>query len=479
MSRLTLLALVAGAALAQACKNDSGTDPGEPVAHVEVSPAAPIIPVGGNIRLTVTLRDRHDRILTGRTVTWSTEPTIVLTVSAAGLVTAHAVGSAAVTATSEGKQGRVTVSVVGQAVPVASVSLDRTAVDLLEGDETRLIATPRDADGHPLEGRAVQWTSSDGAIASVTAGGDVTAIRVGATEIAATVEGKSATAAVRVDHHYGFALVYNDWAHGFPTRLITARLGAEGEPLLPPDILAGWALSQAKQSPDRQHIVFQGNADYYSAVFVINADGTGLRELAAGEQPTWSPDGTRIAYVVWPWDGDADVWIINLDGTGAANLTDDLGDTDQHEPAWSPELPGGSRIAFSHGDPTASTIWTMRPDGTDRRQVTTGAAVHDGHPAWSPEGAALVFTRWEGPVADSDLWVVSANGANPTGLLRLPGWQSTPAWSPDGRLIAFASGHEEPDAHKIYTVWSDGTKLARRTDGAGWHGNPSWRIYAQ
>jgi uncharacterized protein YjdB len=88
------------------------------VATVGVSPGAPSVVIGATAQLTALLRDANGNPLSGRTVTWATSDSGVATVSATGLVTGVAVGSATITATSEGKSGTATVTVT--AVPVPS-----------------------------------------------------------------------------------------------------------------------------------------------------------------------------------------------------------------------------------------------------------------------------------------------------------------------------------------------------------------------
>jgi uncharacterized protein YjdB len=89
----------------------------EPVASVEVTPAASALLVGETVQLTATLRDGDGNILTGRTVTWSTSNASIATVSATGTVTAVGLGTVTITATSEGVSGSATV-VVGPAPPL-------------------------------------------------------------------------------------------------------------------------------------------------------------------------------------------------------------------------------------------------------------------------------------------------------------------------------------------------------------------------
>ena len=103
---------LAGGTITAACGSDSsGPDNGAPVASVTVAPASAPLMVGQTVQLMATLRDAAGSVLTGRTVTWSTSVGSVATVSSSGLVGAAAVGSATITATSEGQSGAATVTV--------------------------------------------------------------------------------------------------------------------------------------------------------------------------------------------------------------------------------------------------------------------------------------------------------------------------------------------------------------------------------
>src|SRR3989441_6285178 len=189
-------------AIAAASEGKSGTATvtvaNVPVASVTISPSAPNIYVGGTLQLTATLKDASGNLLGGRTVSWMTSSGAVATVSASGLVTGLAVGTATITATSEGQSGTAAVTV--STVPVASVVVSPAAANVYVGGAVQLTATPKDAAGNVLVGRAVTWASGNGAVATVSAGGLVTGLAVGAATITATSEGQNGTAAVTVSN---------------------------------------------------------------------------------------------------------------------------------------------------------------------------------------------------------------------------------------------------------------------------------------
>jgi uncharacterized protein YjdB len=167
-----------------------------PVYTVTVTPAPATVSQGGTVQLTATTRDTLSRVLTGRTVAWTSSNSAVATVSSTGLVTGVTAGSATIAATSEGKSGTSTATVV--AMPVATVTLSPTSAALSISGTQQLTATTRDSIGNVLSGRVVSWTSSSAAVATVSSTGLVTGVTAGSTTITATSEGKSGTATVTV-----------------------------------------------------------------------------------------------------------------------------------------------------------------------------------------------------------------------------------------------------------------------------------------
>src|SRR5207249_4227688 len=138
-------------------------------------------------------KDANGNPLSGRVVTWSSNNTSVATVDAGGLVTAGAVGSATITATSEGKSGTAGITVT--AVPGASVTVSPAAGSVPGGRTAQL----SEANGSRWPARVITWQASNNATAGGTGGGLVGGGGAGGPiTTTATREGHSGTAAVTV-----------------------------------------------------------------------------------------------------------------------------------------------------------------------------------------------------------------------------------------------------------------------------------------
>jgi WD40 repeat protein len=111
-------------------------------------------------------------------------------------------------------------------------------------------------------------------------------------------------------------------------------------------------------------------------------------------------------------------------------------------------------------------IWTMNPDGSGLRQMTTSGV--DDVPSWSADGQKIAFaSRRDG---DSEIYSVDVSTGTQTRLTNDPASDYKPTWSPDGRKIAFA--RSEP-AYEIYVMNADGTGVTSLTAGQG-GAEPDW-----
>ena len=161
-------------------------------------PATTLASFGETLQLTATVTDANGMTINGVPTTWSSSNSSVATVSTSGLVTAVANGGpVTITATAGGKSGTATVT-VAQAVNTVGVTPGNTTLSAPSARQCSSRPHP-DANGNPVSGQSITWTSSNTAVATVSNAGLVTAVANGGpVTITATAGGKSGTATVTV-----------------------------------------------------------------------------------------------------------------------------------------------------------------------------------------------------------------------------------------------------------------------------------------
>lgn len=208
-------------------------------------------------------------------------------------------------------------------------------------------------------------------------------------------------------------------------------------------------------------------------LFVMNSDGGNRTQVAEARAaflsaPTWSPDGTKVAFVS---DGEqsADVWVVDIGGTGAVNLIRD--EAADGSPAWSPD---GEWLAFaSVRDSVYWELYMVRPDGSDLTRLTWWEDASDLWPTWSPDGKRLAFSsRRDG---NFEIYAMDPDGGNLLRLTEHPAEDTNPAWSPDGSRIAFESIRDGDEYTDIYVMPVIGGAATNLTD-LGWATDrgPTW-----
>ena len=215
-------------------------------------------------------------------------------------------------------------------------------------------------------------------------------------------------------------------------------------------------------------IAFASDRDGNNEIYIMDADGTDQARLttnaASDSDPSWSPDGTRIAFISSRDHFTAEIYVMDADGSDPTRLTTNTA-TD-FQPSWSPD---GTRIAFTSARDGNSEIYVMHADGTNQTRLTTNTA-NDGDPSWSPDGASIAFASNRD--GNSEIYVMDADGSGQTRLTTNTAVDFGPAWSPDGSRIAFSSDRDlNPE---IYVMDADGTSQTRLTTHTAFDAEPTW-----
>ena len=130
-------------------------------------------------------------------------------------------------------------------------------------------------------------------------------------------------------------------------------------------------------------IAFASNRDENYEIYVMNADGSGLKRLTNnaddGLFPSWSPDGSKMTFELRT-DKNPEIYVMNANGSERKNLTNDP--SRDHVPSWSPD---GKKIAFYSLKDGNYEIYVMNPDGSKKKRLTKNRS-HDMGPSWSPDG---------------------------------------------------------------------------------------------
>jgi len=399
-------------------------------------------------------------------VAWATSDPAVATVDQAGLVQAAKNGVALVTA-SAGGQSAFTTVVVRQEVAAARIVEDSVALTGA-GTTAQLSAVGFDRNDFVVDGAVLIWRSRNPLVATVDAAGLVTAWGGGTAGITATPVngGQSDTVTVTVTGAPQLAVIAFD-GHGIEV------MGADGSGRR---VLIGDG-GEPTWSPDGARLAFTRGCG--RGIYTVSADGSDERRVTDGAQcdynPAWSPDGTQIAFSrffpfdEYYWDRYY-IYVVHADGSNLEVLFGSGYEWDLN-PTWSPD---GAKLAFE-GYPGWGDIGGIYVINADCSGCSTGLnlKVYSGYgPAWSPDGSQLAY-HTEQAHSNGTLRLVNPDGEDGRDLG--VGWASSPAWSPDGAQIVFVVACDTCNGD-LYIINRDGTGLRQLTSTPDIdESNPAWR----
>jgi hypothetical protein len=386
-------------------------------------------------------------------------------------------------------------------VTVGALSATRSTVELTPSTlrtccDTALVTIRLvDANGNPIQGLAVELAASAGAtpiqpVTQTDATGRTTArvwvSTIGSKSVAATVGGTTLTQAPLFQAIAGIAFESRNVSDGWIQ--VTSPSGSDPELLAVPA-----SARQPAWSPDGSKLamtVFNcvGDGACENDIFVSNANGTGAVNVTRGRgqdgfskfNPSWSPDGKKIAFELDRCGNGCivvGIGTVEVAGGEIVNLTPNrIGVSD---PAWSPD---GRTIAFVQTDcidsPCRTAVYIV--DAGTPSKIAALSPTLSGEassPAWSPDGKRMVFSLFLCiDHCDSDLLVFSpGTGSEPVNITsRLKQAAVQPTWSPDGSRIAFTKLDgcvEGCSIIEIALIDPDGGNEGSLLPGE----NPTWR----
>jgi Tol biopolymer transport system component len=205
-------------------------------------------------------------------------------------------------------------------------------------------------------------------------------------------------------------------------------------------------------------------------IYSMNPDGTGQAQLtnSPGDDsfPSWSKNGAYIAFQSMRTGiGCPGIFLMNGDGTGQAQVTS--GHCDQ-EPTWDPT---STQIAFTRDLGTDVEIFRVNAhvNGTGLVQLTNTPGSFNVDPAWGQNNKIVFTSNRDG---NEEIYSMNADGTGQTRLTNNSAPDYGPYWSPDGSKIVFQS--ERDGNSEIYVMNADGTGQTRLTNNTAVDSSPAW-----
>lgn len=482
-----------------------------PVATVALSTGAATLVPNQPLTLAAMPKDAAGNPLVGRAVTWSSSADGIASVSQAGVITGVAVGSATITALSEGKSAQAAITVVdggwltpaGGTVTAAGgkVVIVGPAGAVAQSIAIRVapVAAPASADS-VVAGTIYDFAPNGTqflqlvtlkityAAASIPAGKDPALFKIrhwsgqrweglSAGGDIADVGTRTITGKVTSFSEYGVgccalvtdivsATVSPGSASLAPaeTRQLSSTFKDGNGTVLP--LSAQWTSSaQAMATVNQNGLVTAISQGQTTIRAGTGGSGSGVTFVDA--VITVSPPQSRLAFSRKALGQNSEIHLINTDGSNPVNLTN--GASNDFGVAWSRD---GTKLAFvsqRSGGGSPNEVYVMAADGSNVVRLTNRPG-DDSEPNWAPDGGSLAFaTDRDGHL---QIYRMNSDGTNPVNLSNNTASDSKPDWAPDGGKLAFIglrNGNLD-----IYVMNADGSGQVRLTNDPGFDGTPKW-----
>lgn len=236
--------------------------------------------------------------------------------------------------------------------------------------------------------------------------------------------------------------------------VFTSSIGFSKQPL--PDDEAMYYLNQIDSGYNTTRlpgwILFGGGYAYIKSspdIYLIDIKENSIKELVSSDErgasfPKFSPDGREIAFK-WTQDGKGQIWIVNIDGTNLKQLT--FGESVDY---FNWRFDG--KIIFSDKN---DKLFIIDSDGKNLQRLTIFED-DEYEPIWSKVGENIAFLKGK------DLYIMNADSGKKQRLTEIQGWIG--GWSPDNQWIIFSSRKTGTNGADIFIIRKDGKYETRLTD---------------
>ena len=458
---------------------------------IAVTPAAATLnAIGSTVQLRATVRDANNNLLAGASVSWLSSNSVVADVGSTGRVTARSNGTATITATSGGRTATAIITVAQ--LPNTIVITPSSATLVAIGETVQLRATVKDEKAQTVPGANVTWQSSNPAVASVNASGQVTAQGNGTAIITATSGSRAATATITVtrpdlivlspsatpnsvDTGGTFTLWVTVRNQGKGTadattlryyRSTDAMISTSDTPVGMDNVSNIAAAHTSDNSITLTAPSSTGTYYYGACVVAVNGESNTNNNCSQGvkvtitSRPTIEPitviDSSPMTGGQMPQGGSITIIFSGLPGNVTVNGTQAV--VQGVTAIWNdPGLPVGRAIL--------DVVWTAAGGGRSIIDLIITADIT----VTATEGRIAFVSNRDG---DREIYVMDPDGLNQINLTNNPDWDEQPAWSPDSRKIAFVSNRDGNS--EVYVMDANGGNQINLTNNSNEDYEPSW-----